>query len=245
MILRNLLRISKAIQWLPRRSYYSSKVTELFINNFEKYSTKLKNDESSHKTKQIGNLLKEFTHQSESIKEVEKELSNKAPSDPEMLELMKEEKVELEAKRVELIAKVLNEIHSYEISQDTERIPDSSSVLFEISAGVGGKEAMLFANELCIIYIKYFNYKRWNIADVESDEQGGYLRHYQAKVEGRNVWDCMRYEAGVHRVQRVPETEARGRVHTSTVSIACIPFTEDSVVELNGELVMKLSSHTL
>lgn len=235
MFARSLSRIPVIVNFLPKRSYYSSGINSLFINNFDKYLTKVKSEENVHDTKQICKLLNEFTQLSDCIKDVDKELSNENQSDKEMANLMKDEKVELESKQMELVAKVLNEIYSYEISKDTERIPDSSSILFEISAGVGGKEAMLFANELCAMYLNYFQYKNWENSDEESDEQGDYLRHYKARVAGRDAWGFMRFEAGVHRVQRVPATESKGRLHTSTVQIACIPITDDSGVEINGE----------
>ena len=235
MILRSLLRFSINSKQICKRNYYSNRINSLFLDKFDKYSSKLKTEEDSHETQKINKLLEEFTQLTGSLKDVEKELSTGEQSDNEFSTLMKEEKVELETKQKDLITKVLNEIYDYELSKDSERIADASSVLFEVSAGVGGKEAMLFANELCVMYINYFYHKNWDIQDVESDEQGGYLRHYQATIDGRNVWNYMKFEAGVHRVQRVPETEARGRVHTSTVSIACIPITENSGVEINGE----------
>lgn len=240
MILKHFLKLSIIPSHLCRRSYYSNRINKLFLDNFEKYCAKLQTEEISsgiaHKAQRISKLLEKFTEFSASIKDVEKELDNKQ-SDKELLSLMKEEKIELEKKQNDLIPNVLNEIYDYELSKDKERISDASCVLFEVSAGVGGKEAMLFANELCFMYLNYFNHKNWEIMDTESDEQGGYLRHYQAKIEGRDVWNYMKFEAGVHRVQRVPETEAHGRVHTSTVSIACIPVTDDCAVEVNGELL--------
>lgn len=238
MFLKKISRITTFLSHLTKRSYYSSRINNLFLENVNKYSMKLNTEsslEASHKTKTIAKLLDEFNEISGSIQDVNKELTGDSHSDIELSGLFKEEKLEMESKRNELITRVLNEIHSYEQSKDNERIPDSSSVVFEVSAGVGGREAMLFANELCVMYINFFNFKNWDILDEESDEQGGYLRHYQARIEGRDVWGFMRFEAGVHRVQRVPETEARGRVHTSTVSLACIPITDDSGVEINGE----------
>lgn len=235
MLLKSLPRISRHVFLLNKRNCYSGQINSLFIDNFQKYSAKLKSESDLHDTREISKMLEEFTQLTENINDVEKEISNENQNDKEMASLMRDEKVELEAKQSELITKVLNEIYSYEISKDTERIRDSSNVLFEISAGVGGKEAMLFANELCDMYLNYFQYKNWETNDSELDEQGDCLRHYKARVEGRDVWGFMRFEAGVHRVQRVPETEARGRVHTSTVQIACIPISDNCTVELHGK----------
>lgn len=234
MLLRGFTHITKAIYLLTSRGYFSNRITTQFVNNFDKYFAKIKIEESSYKNKEVNHLLEEYNKLLGGIKDVEKELINSS-SDKELLSLMKEEKLELEDKQHDLISRVLNEIHNYELSKDEEKASDSSSILFEVSAGVGGKEAMLFANELCNLYMSYINFKRWDVQDVESDEQGGSLRHFRAKIEGRDVWAFMRFEAGVHRVQRVPETEARGRVHTSTVSLACIPISNDVQIDVDGK----------
>lgn len=236
MYIHRLYRISTAISCMYRRTFYSYQINSLFINNFDKYYNKVKSETQGKDTdsRHLIKLLDDFNNLSSGLKDVEKEISDKSQTDSELKSLMKAEFRELKQQQELLTTQILSDIYSYEQSKDNDRIADSSSVIFEISAGVGGKEAMLFANELCMMYINYFLHKRWNIQDVESDEQNGYLRHYNAKIEGINVWSNLKYEAGVHRVQRVPETEARGRVHTSTVSIACIPITDDSVIEVIG-----------
>lgn len=240
MILNKLLRCSSSLVQLNKRTYFSSRINTMFINNFEKYFERLKTDEksNSHTKVHIENLLKEFAQLTASINDVERELNDKLNLDDWDNEL-KEEKVELTKNKNELVAEILNEIYSYELRKDNERIADSSSVLFEISPGVGGKEAMLFGNKLFEMYDNYFRYKDWVLYDVEIDEQNGGLRHYHAKIEGNDVWGHMKFEAGVHRVQRIPETEARGRIHTSTVSLACIPITVDAGVQINGQFSKK------
>ncbi|CAO1398771.1 unnamed protein product [Diamesa hyperborea] len=215
-----------------RNSHFSTKINTLFQCNFDKYYAKVQSDENLIKSRELHGLLENYNKLSVGIKDIEKELSNKNVQDIELSNLMKDEKVELSSKQTELTEQILNEIYEYEQSKDVDKINDSTSVLFEISAGVGGKEAMLFANELFEMYYNYFNYKNWDLTDVEIDEQGGYLRHYQANIAGRNVYGHLNFEAGVHRVQRVPETESKGRVHTSTVSVACIPITDESVINV-------------
>lgn len=235
MLLRSVGRISNIMSHLDRRRYFSSRISTLFVNNFDKYNDKIRSNRDTYEKKQLNKLLEDFNQLTASIKDVDEGINSETSSDKELAGLMKEEKVELEVKQNELTAEVLNEIYHYELSNDADRIPDSSSVLFEVSAGVGGKEAMLFANELCNLYINFFNHKRWDLVDVEADQQSEYLRHYRARVDGHDVWGFMRFEAGVHRVQRVPETDSKGRIHTSTVTIACIPITTDAGVEINGE----------
>lgn len=237
MIFKNLFRVSTIVNQLNKRGYFSSRISSLFVSNFDKYCAKFKKDSEGgnvYEASSINKLLEDFTQLTSSIKDVEKELSNEGQADKELMSLMKDEKVELESKQTEVVDQLLNEIYDYGQLKDDNGIPDSSSVLFEINPGVGGKEAMLFANELSQMYHNYFYYKSWNLQDVECDEQNNYLRNYHAKVSGRHAWGFMKFEAGVHRVQRVPETEARGRVHTSTVQIACIPITDDSQIEMHG-----------
>lgn len=237
MIFKCFTRISNIVKHLHKRNFYSARVNTLFVNNYEKYLAKLQSetkDESFHITTRIKNLLEEFKQLSDSIRDVEKELCNEN-GDKELITLMKEEREEQEAQKNELIESILNEIYNFEQMKDTDRIHDNSNVIFEVSAGVGGKEAMLFVNDILTLYLNYFQYKNWEIKEVESDDVSGVLRHYHAKVEGRDVWGHMKYEAGVHRVQRVPETERQGRIHTSTVSIACIPITKNIMVEVHGE----------
>lgn len=235
MLLFRFLRLSLPQKFVLRKSHFSSKINTIFQCNFDKYYSKVQKDENLNKSRELHGLLENYNQLSVGIKDIERELINQNLQDIELSNLMKEEKIELSTKQTELTEQILNEIYEYEQSKDVDKINDSTSVLFEISAGVGGKEAMLFANELFAMYYKYFNYKNWDLNDVEIDEQGGYLRHYQANIAGRNVYGHLNFEAGVHRVQRVPETESKGRVHTSTVSVACIPITDDSVINVIGK----------
>lgn len=105
---------------------------------------------------------------------------------------------------------------------------ECGSLIFEVSTGVGGQEAMLFASELFDMYCGYFAYCGWQADVLQADvtELGG-LRHASAIVNGAGVLERLQFEAGVHRVQRIPATERAGRVHTSTVSVAVIPRPDD------------------
>lgn len=103
-----------------------------------------------------------------------------------------------------------------------------SSLFLEVTAGVGGQEAMLFANEIYDMYSEYCRYKRWDIETVNLDTSDlGGLRHSSCIVTGAEAFNLLRFEAGVHRVQRIPSTEKAGRVHTSTVTVAVIPKPDD------------------
>ena len=103
-------------------------------------------------------------------------------------------------------------------------IHDEKNVIVEIRAGAGGDEAALFAAELFRMYSKYAESKRWKIEMMDVSENGiGGFKEYVFMVSGDHVYSRMKFESGVHRVQRVPETESGGRIHTSTVTVAIMP----------------------
>ncbi|XP_053959470.1 peptide chain release factor 1 [Anastrepha ludens] len=109
-----------------------------------------------------------------------------------------------------------------------------NSLIFEVNAGAGGQEAMLFARELFDMYTNYFDYSDWSyeIIDNEKTDIGG-LRHGNVIVQTRDAYNQLQYEAGVHRVQRVPSTERSGRIHTSTASVTVIPRPDDVDVKIS------------
>jgi peptide chain release factor 1 len=113
---------------------------------------------------------------------------------------------------------------------------DSRNTIVEIRAGTGGEEAALFAADLFRMYSKFADAKGWKveIMDTSPSERGGF-KEIIFSVQGQNVYKTMRYESGVHRVQRVPETEAQGRIHTSTATVAALPEAEEVDVQLKPE----------
>ncbi len=109
---------------------------------------------------------------------------------------------------------------------------DEKSLLFEIRAGTGGDEAALFAGELFRLYSKYAEQKGFKVDTVEATETGiGGYKNITALIEGKGAYSHFKYEAGVHRVQRVPVTEAAGRIHTSTVTVAVMPEVDEIDVQ--------------
>ncbi len=113
---------------------------------------------------------------------------------------------------------------------------DEKNVMLEIRAGTGGDEAALFAAELFRMYSKYAERQGWRLELMSSnDTGGGGLKEVIAMIEGRGVYSKLKYESGVHRVQRVPATEASGRIHTSTVTVAVLPEAEDVDVQINDK----------
>ncbi|WP_337864847.1 peptide chain release factor 1 [Ignavibacterium sp.] len=111
---------------------------------------------------------------------------------------------------------------------------DDKNVIMEIRAGTGGEEAALFANDLFRMYTRYAEMRGWKYEIIDLNETGlGGTKEVILSVSGDNVYGDLKYESGVHRVQRVPETEASGRVHTSAASVAVLPEVEDVEVEIN------------
>lgn len=112
---------------------------------------------------------------------------------------------------------------------------DERNIILEIRAGTGGEEAALFAAELLRMYTRYAEAQRWKIEMISSSVTGiGGVKEAILTVEGRGAYSRLKYESGVHRVQRVPATEASGRIHTSTVTVAVLPEAQEVDVQING-----------
>src|ERR687885_2654041 len=111
---------------------------------------------------------------------------------------------------------------------------DEKNVILEIRAGTGGDEASLFAAEVLRMYARYAERQRWRFEVLNVSESGiGGIKEATALVEGDKVYSKLRYESGVHRVQRVPQTEASGRIHTSAITVAVLPEAEEVDVKIN------------
>ena len=159
------------------------------------------------------------------IKEAQDIISDS--SDSEMIEMAK---LQLEESKQQL-PKVEEEIKFLLIPKDPE---DSKNVVIEVRAGTGGDEASIFAGDLHRMYTKYCESKGWKVDVVDFNEgtSGGY-KEIIFEVSGTDVYGTMKFEAGVHRVQRVPQTETQGRVHTSAASVIVLPEAEEFDLELD------------
>ena len=147
--------------------------------------------------------------------------------DPDMQELAQDEIVSLEARREAL----LSEIRLLMIPKDPN---DEKNVMLEIRAGPGGEEAALFASDLFRMYSRYAERQGWKIEVISRNESGvGGTKEVIALIQGRQVYSRLKYESGVHRVQRVPTTEASGRIHTSTATVAVLPEAEEVDVQID------------
>ena len=157
----------------------------------------------------------------------EAELIIKHESDPEMIEMAK---MQLEEAKVQLPL-LEEEIRFMLIPKDPE---DGKNVVVEIRAGTGGDEASIFAGDLYRMYTKYCQDQGWKVSFVDSNEgTAGGFKEVIFEVSGEEVYGAMKYESGVHRVQRVPQTETQGRVHTSAATVMVLPEAEEFDVDVN------------
>ena len=149
--------------------------------------------------------------------------------DPDMRELAQEELASLEARREALLA----DIRVLLVPKDPN---DAKNVVLEIRAGTGGDEAALFASDLFRMYSRYAERQGWRLEVLNLSETGsGGTKEVIALIEGRNVYSRLKYESGVHRVQRVPATEASGRIHTSTATVAVLPEAEEVDIQIDAK----------
>lgn len=148
-------------------------------------------------------------------------------NDEDMRELAKEELNEAK----EQIEELENKLKILLLPKDPN---DDKDIIMEIRAGAGGDEAALFAAELFRMYTHYIESRGWKIEVVNADETGiGGMKEIEFMVKGQGAYSVMKYESGVHRVQRVPETESGGRIHTSTASVAVMPEAEEVDVQID------------
>ena len=148
-------------------------------------------------------------------------------SDEDMREMLKEELTDAK-KRVEELEQTLKILL---LPKDPN---DDKNVIVEIRAGAGGDEAALFAAEMYRLYVHYAESQRWKIETINVDEIGiGGMKEVEFMISGQGAYSKLKYESGVHRVQRVPETESGGRIHTSTITVAVMPEVEEVDVVIN------------
>jgi peptide chain release factor 1 len=170
------------------------------------------------------NRLKELSNQ---IEDAKKMIDDE--SDEELIEMAKEELDELleEQQKVEQESKMLL------IPPDPM---EGKNIIMEIRAGTGGEEAALFAADLFSMYSRYAEARRWKIEIMSVHETGiGGFKEIIFSISGKNVYGSLRWESGAHRVQRVPETESGGRIHTSAVTVAVLPEAEETDIEIRNE----------
>ena len=149
--------------------------------------------------------------------------------DPDMKEIAEAEYYELKEK----IVMIEDELKILLLPKD---LNDDNNVIIEIRGGAGGEEAALFAYNLYRMYTMYADLKRWSVEVLDINETGiGGVKEVSFLIKGKGAYSKLKFESGVHRVQRVPETESSGRIHTSTVTVAVLPEVDDVEVEINNQ----------
>jgi peptide chain release factor 1 len=176
--------------------------------------------------------LEPLVSASRGLNRVEKELAEakellEGADERELRALAQEEIARLSGRRELLIEELKNLLAPKDPN-------DEKNVVLEIRAGTGGEEASLFAAEIFRMYSRYAELKGWKVQTTNTHETGmGGIKEVTALVEGKGAYSRLKYESGVHRVQRVPQTEASGRIHTSAVTVAVLPEADDVEVEVN------------
>ncbi|MGE3975016.1 MAG: peptide chain release factor 1 [Bdellovibrionales bacterium] len=191
-------------------------------NDQKKYRQLMKDYNTLQK---IVNVYRQYRKVSADISSNKDIIQNE--KDEEFRTLAKEEMNGLEAEQ----ARLAEELKILLIPKDPN---DDKNIILEIRAGAGGDEASLFAEELCRAYSLFAAQKGWNteLMSASSGNAGGY-KEVVVSISGDRVYSFLKYESGVHRVQRVPQTETQGRVHTSTVTVAVLPEADEVDIEIN------------
>lgn len=172
-------------------------------------------------------LVERFREYKSVVKEAAQAEELAKSADADMRELATEELHGLEQRRDALLA----ELRQLLVPKDPN---DQKNVMLEIRAGTGGDEAALFAYELFRMYSKFAEKQGWRVEVMSTNESGvGGIKEVIAMIEGKGVYSRLKFESGVHRVQRVPATEASGRIHTSTVTVAVLPEAEEVDVQID------------
>ena len=178
---------------------------------------------------ELKDVVGSIKHYEEALNSVDELRSMiKEEDDEEIVEMAREELIELE----EALPRLEEDLRLKLIPKDPE---DSKNAIVEIRAGTGGDEAALFAGDLFRLYSRYAENHNWSVGVMEVSEgtQGGY-KEIIFELKGPNAFGMMKYESGVHRVQRVPATESSGRIHTSAATVAVLPEADDVDVEISA-----------
>jgi len=210
------------------------------LQKYEELSRKVQDPDLTKDPKKYKEVMKEYSQLSD-IAETDKKLKGllqqyeetkslaQNESDQAMKELAKEEMKELETQ----INDAEDKLKFLLIPKDPL---DEKDIIMEIRAGTGGEEAGLFVADLFRMYSRFAETKNWKfeIMNLNETELGGY-KEIIFSVSGKNVYENLRYESGVHRVQRVPTTEAQGRIHTSAVTVAVLPEADETEIDIRQE----------
>ncbi len=207
---------------------------------YQEISSKLSKSEAVFDAEKFGKLskkqnkLKEIIDKDEELDRIKKEIQNNQEiitqeKDLELVELAKEELGELETKKNGLKQELDDLLHPADPNNEKD-------IIVEIRAGAGGDEAGIFATDLFRMYSRYAEKQNWKTSILSSSKSDiGGFKEVIFEIAGQNVYSKMKFESGVHRVQRIPETEKSGRIHTSTATVAVLPQAEETELEIKNE----------
>ncbi|MFW6301040.1 MAG: peptide chain release factor 1 [Bacillota bacterium] len=211
---------------------------EELIDDYDKLSKKISDPEVMNDSQKYQKLLRQHARLKKLVDKYKhyKDLKQQAEEAEEMIELSEDSEMqELAEEELEMINPELNEL--------AEELPlllipddpdDEKNVIVEIRSGAGGDEAALFAGDLYRMYSRYSEKQNWKVEVLSSSESGvGGFKEIIFNVEGDSIYSRLKYESGVHRVQRVPSTESSGRIHTSTATVAVLPEAEDVDIDID------------
>ncbi|GIS84335.1 MAG: hypothetical protein CM1200mP16_06350 [Nitrospina sp.] len=198
------------------------------LSDPQNYCPAIRIPEIRERAIRINAIVNKFQDLQKFVKELEESKKIlEEEQDPEMLEMVEEDlgKVEIQKQKAEEDLKVLL------LPKDPR---DDHNVIVEIRAGTGGEEAALFSNDLFRMYSRYSEEKKWQVEILSSNLTGkGGFKEVIFNISGKGVYSRLKYEGGTHRVQRVPDTESQGRIHTSAVTVAVLPEVEDVDIKIN------------
>jgi peptide chain release factor 1 len=221
---------------LIRRTYMKNQIEDI-KKEYDDIQKQLASPEVVSDSRRMGELGKKQAALAETIKVIdefqktEAEMKENAQiinseEDPEVKQMAMDENIKLS----EMKEKLEKELEKLLIPKDPN---DSKNVIVEIRAGAGGDESALFAAELYRMYSKYAESNGWHVSVINSHHIGiGGFKEIILEINGNNVYEKMKYESGVHRVQRIPETEKLGRIHTSTSTVAVLPEAEEVALKI-------------
>lgn len=209
------------------------------LDHYNELDQKLKDPAFSSNTEELGRIAKEKSDLEENVKKIERYFhlqknieENKEiikENDPELSEIAESELEDLNKEKIRL----LEDLKIILLPEDPL---DKKNVIIEIRPAAGGDESELFAAEIFRMYNRFAELQGWNLEILSSQTSGiGGIKDLTFEIRGNRVYSKMKYESGVHRVQRVPDTEKSGRIHTSTVTVAVLPEAEEADIEIKPE----------
>ena len=207
---------------IDKHTFLSEQMTDPSIFNDQKKLTTIAKEHSS-----LGDIVNVGKDYLSVLQNIDDDKSILDSDDSELKEIAQEELIDLESRK----AMLEEELKVLLLPRDPN---DDKNLILEIRAGTGGDEAALFAADLFRVYTRYAERKNWKYKVMDSSDTGiGGIKEAIVSINGKGAFGMLKYESGVHRVQRVPKTETSGRVHTSAATIAVLPEAEDVDIEVN------------